>query len=345
MSSAPPIPALPGASLGIPSAEADHGKKTKAPPPGGPSLLAGCTYTGTGGCELPAGWTLVAQQDFECSGSHAVPPNPACGTLPSTQVTSVGGDNKPISSFEQTQAHSGSYAFGGAYTGDGGQVNWILGQPQSSNSGPGLLGSFSSVYISYWEYTDPSAQYPNSDYYLFHMVSPSLCNGLPQDVAYDAQPNGGGGAPPSSNAFMLPVANGNTTGEACQGYYQWANGGRSLDMMAGKWRQVEIAYTPSTSVTPPQANTPNVNCSAATKKGCGNGSLQLYINGQLSQQSLNANLNGTTSMANSDVEVGGVITDFCDAGAATRANPFTRCPKAAPRAFHRYFDDIIIMKK
>jgi hypothetical protein len=79
--------------------------------------------------------------------------------------------------------------------------------------------------------------------------------------------------------------------------------------------------------------------------GAANGALQLFINGQLSQQSLNANLNGSVSMANSDVEVGGVITDFCDAAANVRANPFTVCPSASPSPFNRYFDDIIIMKK
>lgn len=322
-----------------------HETRVGASATGGQSLLSGCTHTGAGGCALPSGWTLVAQQDFECSNSHAIPANLACGILPSTQNTSVGGNNLPISTFEQSQVHSGSYAFGGQYTGDGGQVNWILGQPQNNNSGAGLLGSFNTVYISYWEYTDPNAQYGNSDYYLFHMVSPTLCNGLPQDVAYDAQPLGGGGARPVPVAFMLPIANGNTTGSACQGYYQWANGAKNLAMMGGEWRQVEIAYTPSTSVTPPPSETPNVFCSSPSKKGCGNGSLQLFINGQLSQQSLNANLNGTTPMSNSDVEVGGVITDFCDADATIRASPFTRCPPAAPKAFHRYFDDIIIMKK
>jgi IPT/TIG domain/Putative Ig domain len=312
---------------------------------GGQSLLAGCTYTGAGGCSMPSGWTLVAQQDFECTGSHAVPANPSCATLPSTQTTSVGGNNEPMSSFEQTQAHGGSYAFGGQYTGDGGQINWILGQPQSSNSGAGLLGSFNTIYISYWEYTDTDAKYGNSDYYLFHMVSPTQCGGVEQDIAYDAQPGGGGGAAPVSTATMLPVANGNTGVSNCQGYYQWTNGAANLPMMAGQWRQVEIYYTPSTTYTGNQSDTPNVSCSSPSISGCGNGTLKLYINGQLSQQSLNANLNGNVSMNNSDVEVGGVITDFCDVSENTRANPFSICPAAAPAAFNRYFDDIIILKQ
>jgi hypothetical protein len=295
------------------------------------SLLAGCSYIGQGGCPLPASWTLVGQQDFECKNSHAIPPNPSCSSLPGNQ------DRSPGTNFESKQAHGGMYGFGGQYFADGNEIKWQLNQ--------GAIGTFQAIYISYWEYTDPNAQYGNSDYYLFHMVSPTQCAGLIQDIAYDAQNPSGGGAPPTPATFMLPIANGNTSGASCQGYYQWANGGRNLPMMAGQWRQVEIVYTPSTSTSGPQANTPNVHCNSPTTSGCGNGTLQLFINGRLWQQSLNANLNGTTSMANSDVEIGGVITDFCDAGANVRANPFSACPGKAPTPFNRYFDDIIILKK
>jgi hypothetical protein len=303
---------------------------------GGQSLLSGCSFIGSGGCSLPSGWTLVAQQDFECVNSHASPANPSCGQLPASQTTSA---QSVPTGFKTVQVHNGTYAFGGLYSSDDSQVNWIV----TGGAGAGQLGSFHTVYISWWEYTDPNARYGNSDYYLFHMVSPTSCSGVPQDVAYDAQPSVVGG-PPASIATMLPIANGSET--ACgQAYYQWSNGAKSLAMMAGQWRQVEVLYTPSTSVTPPQSSTPTARCTSSSIPGCGNGSLQLFINGQLSQQSLNANLNGTTSMANSDVEVGGVITDFCDAAEKVRATPFTLCPSAAPSAFNRYFDDIIILKK
>ena len=305
---------------------------------GGQSLLSGCSYIGSGGCSLPSNWTLVQQQDFECVNSHASPvANPSCGQLPSTQWTS---SSETPNNFEQTQAHNGSYAFGGEYIGDGDQVNWAL-QP---GSGAGKLGSFNTVYISYWEYTDPNAQYGNSDYYLFHMVSPTICGAGIQDIAYDAQPSGGGGGAPLSTATMLAVANGDTSTASCQGNYQWPTA-RNLAMLAGQWRQVEILYTPSTTYTAPQTASTTTNCTSASGSGCGNGSIQLYVNGLLIEQSLNADLNGSTSMANSDVEVGGVITDFCNASEATRADPFTICPANAPSAFHRYFDDIIIMKQ
>lgn len=71
--------------------------------------------------------------------------------------------------------------------------------------------------------------------------------------------------------------------------------------------------------------------------------LSKQFSGALALQSLNANLNGTVSMANSDVEVGGVFTDFYSDG--TRAAPFSKCPADAPTPSNRYFDDIIIMKQ
>jgi hypothetical protein len=293
---------------------------------GNQSLLSQCTYIGSGGCALPGGWTLVAQQDFECSGSHAIPANPGCGQLPGAET------NGPGNGFVTTKTHGGSYAFGGLYSSDGNDVDWIYGDGTSSN-----IGSFSTVYISFWEYTDANAQYGNSDYYLAHIQSPTTCNGFIQDYAYDAE--FAGNTAPISTAPMMVIANGLTGPIACQGEYQTGTAA-NLPMMAGQWRQVEILFKPSTIVTRAPTDSP------VKDSGAGNGLSQLFINGVLNQQSPNADLNGTTSMANSFIEVGGVITDFCDGPNATiRANPFSKCPGTAPSAFHRYFDDIIVMKQ
>jgi hypothetical protein len=45
------------------------------------------------------------------------------------------------------------------------------------------------------------------------------------------------------------------------------------------------------------------------------------------------------------LELGGVITAFCDLAETTRANPFSLCSSNAPSPFHRYIDDVIVMKK
>jgi hypothetical protein len=306
---------------------------------GAQSLLSGCTYIGSGGCSLPSGWQLVAQQDFECSGSHSSPANPSCGTLPSSQYTSV---SRVTNTFEKTQVHNGSYAFGGQYTSDGDQVDWGI----APGSGTGQMGSFNTVYVSWWEYTDSNAQYGNSDYFMFYVLNTTPCDasGLYSGTQYDAQPNISSSTSPLSNALMLVAgtANPQTT---CQGMFQYGNGARNLPMMAGTWRQVEVLYTPSTSVTGSALLSNTVTCTSSSVPGCGNGLQQLWINGQPNQQETNANLNGTNSMANAQVQIGGVITDYCDMAETIHAAPFSVCPAAAPTAFHRYFDDIIVMKK
>ncbi len=163
-------------------------------------LLSGCTYIGSGGCSLPAGWTVVAQQDFECSNSHATPANPSCGTLPGNQDTSASYPNTP-NKFETSQAHSGSYGFGGLYGGDGDQVNWILKQ--------GAIGSFATVYLSWWEYTDPNAKYGNSDYFINLMFGPP-CGGGGSGNGFNAQDTNvsNGNLAPSNTSFIVTGGNG-----------------------------------------------------------------------------------------------------------------------------------------
>lgn len=297
----------------------------------GSNLLNNCNYIGSGGCSLPAGWSLVAQQDFECSNSHASPANPGCGQLPSSQ------DNAPGGAFTQSPvaAHTGSYGFGGRVFSDGNDDHWQINQ--------GIVGSFTSIYISYWQWHDANALMPNTDYYLFHLVSPTNCGSLAgQDLAYSMGPVGG---PPASVRYMIAIANADTNvATNCQGYYQWVTGG-NLDIFAGTWRQVEILATPSTAFTLPQSNTPNVNCTTAgpSAPGCGNGAIWLWVNGKLIAHTLNADITGSSPMANSEIDVGGVVTDFCDNG--NRAVPFTVCQTQAPTAFNRYYDDIIVMKQ
>jgi hypothetical protein len=296
--------------------------------------MPGCTYIGAGGCSLPSGWTLIAQQDFECANSHSIPTNPACAKLPATQTSTPG--NK----FETVKAHGGTYGFGSQYFGDGNEVDWIDNDPAAPDR---AVGSFNSVYLSWWEWTDSNATYPNSDYYLFQVENNTPCDGGPSGSNYDAQ-SFNVPSLPGGTALMIAGGLSNPTA-SCNGVFQYSNGARNLPMMAGTWRQVEVLYTPSTSVTGSSLLAGTVACPSSHVPGCGNGLQQLFINGQLNQQETNANLNGTASMANSKIQVGGVITDFCTADGSVRANPFSKCQKYAPMPFNRYFDDIIILKK
>jgi hypothetical protein len=304
-------------------------------------VLSGCTYIGSGGCSLPAGWALVAQQDFECSNSHAIPANPSCGTLPGNQVTSASFPNTP-NVFETTQAHGGTYGFGGLYGGDGDQVDWILNN--------GVIGSFKTMYLSYWEYVDSNATYPNSDYYYFQSLGTAICGSIPAGTAYDAEDfnvptlpgttawvGAGGEGDPGDSVSSLPN---------CNNQFQY-NTGKNVPLAPGTWRQIEVLYTPSTTFTGNQYQIPSAHCTTdgPGAVGCGNGEQRMYINGQLVEDNLNVNLNGSTSMTNATVQAGGVITNFCDAN-GTRTQFFaSSCPKYSPPPFHRYFDDIIVIKQ
>ena len=273
--------------------------------------------------------------------SHAIPANPSCGTLPGTQASSAPGcPSCPSSTFETTSAHGGSYGFGGLYNADGDQVDWIE-NPNFNDPG---VGSFNTVYISWWEWTDSNATYPNSDYYLFQVANNILCNGAASGTNYDAQ-SFNIPSLPGSNTLMIAGGIGNPS-DSCNGVFQYT-GAQNVPMMAGTWRQVEVLYTPSTSYSgsSQQGATGVTNCTSPSISGCGNGQQELWINGVLNQNENNVNLNASQSMANSSIQVGGVITDFCDAAETTRANPFSQCPSNAPTPFHRYFDDIIVMKK
>ena len=74
---------------------------------------------------------------------------------------------------------------------------------------------------------------------------------------------------------------------------------------------------------------------------------QMWINGQPVVTVTNSNLNGTDSFNDPLVWIGGFITSFGSDG-TTRCTDFASnsgpCA-GAPSPFHRYFDDIIVMKQ
>src|SRR5262249_43345777 len=119
--------------------------------------------------------------------------------------------------------------------------------------------------------------------------------------------------------------------------YQYQSG-PNLQINAGAWRQYELWYHPSTITSGTQST------------NTGDGEARMWVNGVLQlHDGPGVNLNGTVNMANSEVHVGGFITSF-KTDLTTRCVPFTACPgpapgTGAPSAYHRYIDDVIVMKK
>ena len=275
------------------------------------SLLNGCIVVESNNapsCSAPSGWTLAGAEGFGGGSTH----------MNSTLSGSV----------TTTKAHTGSSAMGGLYQSDGGVIaDWIHET---------VFGPYNDIYLSYWDYEDPNALIPQE---LFvGIVSNGEQGTAPntyQDTGWDWQNTPGQSDSCASMANVFePLGSGG------QGTFNYGN---KLCINAGSWRQYEMWYHPNT-----------VTGGVANKDGF----IKLFVNGQLQSQVVNANLNGlrgsgtgnqTPTMQNphSDafIEVGGVITAFCDPGATVRANPFSACPNAAPTPFHRYIDDIIIMKK
>lgn len=288
---------------------------TVVTPPAGQSLLSGCTVNASNqpNCSIPSGWSLVIAEGFEN------------GSLGSTEAMDQNN------SIVTNNPHTGSHSMKGHYGGDGDRVSWFLAA--------GNTGSFNELWISYWDYADPNAMYGNSDYFLVDINNPAGCGGQGQDFGYDAQ-DFTGNLTPLSTSTIIGVSQGSTSSPStCQGYYQYSTGS-NLAMNAGSWRQVEIHFKPSTTVSTGS----NCNDSNGGTYCNGDGEAELYINGQLQQRQLNANLNGSQSMAGTGIELGGTLTDFCDQG-GTRAVPFSKCQANAPTPFNRYIDDIVVLKK
>lgn len=275
------------------------------------SFLSGCTVSASNepSCSIPSGWTLTCAESFE-------------GAL------GCGGQQELSGTVTTTNPHSGTHSLGGLYSSDGQVIaDWIK-EP--------AFGSYSDIYISYWNFYDSNATAP-TDLELLHVsnCSQSTCPQTYQDEGWNVQGNIAKSTV-CTNMTVAPNALG--AGDQLTIIYtgNWC-------VNQGIWRQEEVWYHPNT-----------VTNGAPNKDGF----IKLYENGQLTHQLVNANLNGlrgsgtgnqTPTMQNPNpaafIEVGGVITAFCDTAETTRANPFSLCPNAAPSSFHRYIDDVVVIKK
>ena len=304
-------------------------------PVSGTSLLTGCGVSasntvnyGSKGCPAspPAGWTVIQAEGFE-------------GTLHSNEVLVSGA------SVSSTQAHTGSNSITALYNSDQASVSVFI-----SN----VFSSFTSIYLSYWDYTDSNALYANSDYFMFDLLNniPNACGAKGQDIFWNGVLYNPANVASASQTQFEIGGQGNTALAACQGFYQQGQDSNTLQMNAGTWRQYEFLITPSTmTASSGVPGNPPSNCSSPTQSGCGNGNMKVWVNGQLVQNRPNYNLNGTQVMAAAStvLQVGGNITSF-DYTNVYRCVPFTyvKCQPPfppAPSSYHRYIDDVILMKQ
>ena len=285
------------------------------------SLLSGCTVDSSNvpSCATPSGWTLVTAQGFDD------------GAIPGTQgILGTVGTAKP---------HSGANSLGGLVSTDQSSVAWALQQ--------GNIGSFNSVYLSYYEWLDSNATVNDEMFVANISVSG---NGLLQEDVIDRLAQSFNTLTPqfdvevqSSCVTPLPSYCAGATGIS-HSYY-----GNSPNIGAGSWHQWEIEWTPNTS-------------------GSSNGSVQVYRDGTLIEGLTGVNINGTVSMANAKIQAGGVYSKLlwtnngqvppggtCVSlgggqgfaylgGGQSFAAIGAMCGPPVP-SFNRYIDDVIVIKK
>lgn len=271
-------------------------------PPGNDGLLSGMT---PGNYKIPSGWSLVRTQDFE--GSQ---PADELWTSGSTATTSL--------------AHSGSRSLMRTYGSSASDFHWALDE--------GHVGSFTEVYLSFYEYIDSTALF-NDEFWVGQFTKASPFQEIVMAWLWAPAYN-----QPSATFYIVP-----------QGNHTSRYGTRTATVPKGAWVQWEMHYRP---------NTP----------GNSDGFLRVYKGGALFSSAENANLNGTVDMANCRIQAGGVYTrlvwmtdsptcshqssgpgvgtDYCTSSMGWEYLSFSSTiPGPALPAFNRYFDDIIVLKK
>lgn len=290
---------------------------TVSPPQG---LLSGCTVGSNNqpSCSIPSGWTLAVADGFDS------------GSLASSAEKLYG------SSIECSVAHTGSCADGGNYSGGDQQIEWIL---------KGSAVNSREVYLSWWEY-DATPGKINMDMYMFRRILYDSSGGFLTDVIWDGEVN------PSINGncnFNCLTGSIQAYAEGSSGNPNWGKWSNALwNPLFGQWVQYEVDV---------KLNDP----------GLSNGYMSIYQNGQLIQSWSNLNQVGSNDGSTGDVVIGGVYTYlvwYLDSGktqcsstvtgaATSNYSDWTQpdpCPVQAPPngygfPFHRYFDDVIVLKR
>jgi len=285
-----------------------------SPAPKGQSLLSGATVTGCGAINMsvPSGWSLLAADGFEG------------GNLCDQSAEGLG--NGAVSC---AKGHSGSCSISTNVSYDQAGPQWLYLQGHS--------GSFTSIYLSYWEYVDPQATF--NDEYQVGDLWQSQNGGFAQEIAV-------GFLGQSFNATSAPMTfdpqNGVSNGVNPPTTY-----GQTVSMAGGTWHQYEIEWTPGNN------------------GGC---SVQVYRDSSLLASGSGLNCNGTVNMTGAQVQAGGQYTKLLwtnngnppPSGACTTlGNGFgseyqgggasfsaiaALCGPIVP-SFNRYIDDVIVMKQ
>jgi hypothetical protein len=291
-----------------------------ATPPGNDGLLSGMT---PGNYKVPSGWSKVTADDFE--GTN--PAGTGQGWYDGTQ--------------DATFSHSGSKSYRGSYTGDQSTVRWLLGSSK--------LGTFSEVYLSFYEYIESQALF-NDEFFLARFSRSDPFHEVILDW-YWARNDAGSPAFNGTKATLYAVPQGVRFGNVA---------GKTATVPKGAWVQWEIHYRP---------NSP----------GVADGFIRVYKDGTLFTSAANVNLNGTSAMSGvTAIQIAGVYTkltwattsppncpapiscssapgigtDLCytqvyknTLGANSFADPLCSPKDPAIPSFKRFIDDIIVLKK
>lgn len=301
---------------------------------GNTSLLTGCTVNASNlsNCSTPAGWTFVVAQGFD--GGALPPSQGSLGTIgPATGTT----------------CHTGTNCLGGLLNGDQSGATWALEQ--------GNLGTFTSVYLSFWEWIDANAT-TNDEFFVANLsFSDSI---LEQEMVVDRYQCWGNASCAFNGTAPNVVLALNSDKTNANGGAHGVASGPNVNINAGVWHQWEIQWTPNTPAIDNQTSPPN--------PGAGDGSVVIYRDGSIVNNYSGININGTWTMTNAKVTAGGVYTKLiwtntgsnppsgtCSSsiGNGTTVNADSGlsfsslgaiCGPTVP-SFYRYIDDIILLKK
>jgi len=313
-----------------------------------PSIAVGTydvkvTNPDTSNATLPQGFSVTAAQSLLSGMTPAHFTVPAGWTLVRTQDFESGslGSGEvtcgAATSITTTNPHTGSRSLQGTYAGDGQRICWAL---QS-----GVVNS-AEVYISFYVFWESQGRY-NDEFELARFLKNDSGGNLLQEVVVDQISIGNAsntGNMTNTNLVVIPQGI-LSAGGFTHAYWENAT---NLNNSFGVWIQYEIHF---------KANTP----------GSSDGVMEIFKNGALNQQIVNANFNGTLSMTDmlvfiqdvytkltwlrADNSCGAFMGDGADRG--PRVFDFTQpcnCTAQCPPSgsvpiFKTYIDDIIVLKK
>lgn len=299
---------------------------TVAPPT---SLLAGCTVSASnqpvcgsndGSAAIPSGWTLVLAEGFD---THAL----------ATSYESLSG-----TTIECSVWHSGTCAMEGDYSGSG-NVRFL--------DIKGAMTGSHELYVSWWEYSPGMNANFNANNFLVKLLDTSA-NGTNTFDRWTFS-NGWSGNGTCLNGIGpgndYDCQNGEAVVESQEpGQSGMVQYGNYINFPVSGWHQYEIHYLANTFT----------NGTADS-----DGSIQLYVDGQLELSHSNIVVN-YTDMTAMEIQLGGDFEDakYTDSTGTECIIPsmqdtwsycspvFSTCsPCPIPPNFTRYWDDIIVLKK